>query len=253
MKYKVREEGGFSYIEEGEGQPLVLLHGLFGALSNWRSVIERFKDKFNVLIPMLPIYKMPVKSAGIPKLAEFTENFIKFKRLKNINLVGNSLGGHVGLVYTLANPENVKTLTLTGSSGLYENSMGSSFPRRSNYDFVSEKVKYTFFDPTIATKELIDDVFDVTKSIPKCLRMIAIAKSAQRHNLAKELFKITIPTLLVWGLNDTITPPFVGHEFNSLIKSSELRFIDQCGHAPMMEHPEKFNTILNDYLDKYDS
>lgn len=253
MGFEIKTDQEFSYIEEGEGKPLLLLHGLFGALSNWDAVVNYFKTRFKVIIPMLPIYQMPVKTAGIPKLVEFVEQFVAHKKLTNLNIIGNSLGGHVGLVYTLTHQGNVKNLILTGSSGLYENSMGSSFPRRSNYEFVTEKVRYTFYDPKIASKELIDSVFKVTKSIPSCLRMIAIAKSAQRHNLSKELSKIRVPTLLVWGLNDTITPPFVAHEFNRLIPNSELRFIDKCCHAPMMEHPGKFNTLLNDYLERHDS
>lgn len=80
------------------------------------------------------------------------------------------------------------------------------------------------------------------------MRIVAIAKSAQRNNMAKEVTKIKIPTLLVWGLNDTITPPLVGYEFNNLIPNSKLAFIDYCGHAPMMEHPEKFNKITARFL-----
>ena len=90
---------------------------------------------------------------------------------------------------------------------------------------------YTFYDPKVATKELIDEVFETTSSIPKCMSIVGIAKSAQRHNLAKELYRIQVPTLLVWGLNDTITPPYVGHEFNRLIADSELHFVDKCFHC----------------------
>ena len=137
---------------------------------------------------------------------------------------------------------------LTGSSGLFEDSMGGSFPKRGNYAYVQERVGYTFYDPTVATKELIDEVFNVTNSNAKCLRIIAIARSAQRHNLSKELTKITVPTLLVWGLNDTITPPPVAHEFERLLPHAELRFLDHCGHAPMMERPAAFNAYLRQFL-----
>ena len=162
--------------------------------------------------------------------------------------MGNSLGGHLALIYTLRHQENVKKLVLTGSSGLFEDSMGGSFPRRGSYDYVKERVEYTFYDPKTATKEYIDEVFAITKNIPKCLRIVSIAKSAQRHNMAKDIPNIKVPTLLIWGLNDTITPPMVAHEFNRLIPNSKLRFIDKCCHAPMMEHPEKFNDILEEFI-----
>ncbi len=247
---RVQEEGDFQFIDEGVGEPLVLLHGLFGALSNWETVVGVFSKNYRVIIPMLPIYTMPVKQAGLEKLNEFLESFVAFKGLEEMNLVGNSLGGHVGLIYTLRNREKVKRLVLTGSSGLFEDGMGGSYPKRGSYDYVSERVAYTFYDPKTATKELIDEVFETTKSIPKCLRIVGIAKSAQRNNMADEIPDITCPTLLIWGLNDTITPPMVAHEFNQLIPNSTLRFVDKCSHAPMMEQPERFNELLLDFLKK---
>ena len=248
MGLRVKEENEFKYVDEGQGQVLILLHGLFGALSNWEVVVNRFSQNFRVIIPMLPIYDMPIKEAGLDGLRKFVEDFVILKNLDNMIIMGNSLGGHVGLLYTLSNPDKVAKLILTGSSGLFENTMGGSYPRRGSYDYIKERVSYTFYDPQVASKELVDEVFETTRSIPKCMRIVAIAKSAQRNNLTQELHNIKVPTLLVWGLNDTITPPMVGHDFNRLIPNSELRFIDKCCHAPMMEQPEKFNEIVVDFL-----
>jgi len=248
MALEVKKEKDYKYIDEGKGETLLLLHGLFGALSNWEAVVNHFKKNYRVVIPLLPIYEMPIKQAGLQGLNNFLEGFVELKQLTNVNIIGNSLGGHVGLIYTLANGDNVKRLVLTGSSGLFENSMGGSFPRRGSYDYIKERVGYTFYDPDTATDDLIKEVFETTKSIPKCMRIVAIAKSAQRNNMAKEIPKIKQPTLLIWGLNDTITPPMVAHEFNKLIPNSELRFVDKCCHAPMMEHPTKFNKILDGFL-----
>ena len=250
MALEVKQEQGYAYIDEGVGESLVLLHGLFGALSNWESVVNAFKHKFRVIIPMLPIYEMPIKQAGLDGLVEHLEGFVKMKGLKEMRLMGNSLGGHIGLIYTLSHPEKVKALILTGSSGLFENSMGGSFPRRGSYEYIRERVEYTFYDPATVTEEYVQEVFDTTKSIPKCMRIVAIAKSAQRHNMSKEVPNIKVPTLLIWGLNDTITPPMVAHEFNRLIPNAKLRFIDKCCHAPMMEHSERFNKLLGEFLDE---
>ena len=250
MPISVKEENGFKFVDKGEGQVLLLLHGLFGALSNWEGVVNRFSRNFRVVIPMLPIYEMPIKEAGLEGLRKFVEDFVAFKSLDNLIIMGNSLGGHVALLYTLNNKMKVEKLILTGSSGLFEDSMGGSYPKRGNYDYIRERVAYTFYDPQVATKELVDEVFETTRSIPKCMRIVAIAKSAQRHNMAEMIPNITIPTLLVWGLNDTITPPMVAHEFNRLIPNSELKFIDKCCHAPMMEHPEKFNQLVETFLEE---
>ena len=248
MSWKTYETNDYRYIDEGRGEVMLLLHGLFGAISNWDDVIRRFSDTYRIIIPMLPVYEMPVRKAGLEGLSAFLENFVNTMELDNMIVMGNSLGGHIGLIYTLANQEKVKRLVLTGSSGLFENSMGGSFPKRGSYQYIKERVEYTFYDPTTVTKEYIDEVFEITTSIPKCMSIVAIAKSAQRNNMAGELHKIQVPTLLVWGLNDTITPPLVGHEFNRLIPHARLRFIDRCCHAPMMENPDRFNTLLEEFL-----
>jgi pimeloyl-ACP methyl ester carboxylesterase len=248
MAITVKEENGFRFVDEGQGQVLFLLHGLFGALSNWEGVVAKFSRDYRVVIPMLPIYEMPIREAGLDGLREFVEAFVAQKKLDNMIIMGNSLGGHIALMYALKNASKVNKLILTGSSGLFEDSMGGSYPKRGNYQYIKERVSYTFYNPEVATKELIDEVFEITNSIPKCLRIVAIAKSAQRNNMADDIPNIKIPTLLVWGLNDTITPPMVAHEFNRLIPNSELKFIDKCCHAPMMEHPDTFNEIVEDFL-----
>jgi 2-hydroxy-6-oxonona-2,4-dienedioate hydrolase len=150
----------------------------------------------------------------------------------------------------LKHPEKIKSLILTGSSGLFENGMGDTYPRRGDYEYIKKKTEVTFYDPKTATKELVDEVFEITRNRLKVIKIIALAKSAIRHNLGEELNQITQPTLLIWGNNDTITPPFVAREFQRLIPDSELHFIDKCGHAPMMEQPHEFNVILDKFLKK---
>ncbi|SEP05564.1 Pimeloyl-ACP methyl ester carboxylesterase [Mucilaginibacter gossypiicola] len=253
MELVLKEEHGFSYIDEGEGEVLLLLHGLMGALSNWDGVINEFKSRYRVIIPILPVYDMPLISTGVKSLSKFVHKFIKFKKLSNITLLGNSLGGHVALVYLTTHPENIKALVLTGSSGLYENAFGGSFPRRESIDFVREKVQFTFYDPAIATDDLVQDVFQTINDRHKVIRLLAMAKSAIRHNMKKDLHKITIPVSLIWGRNDKITPPEVAVEFHELLPDSELHWIDKCGHAPMMEHPEEFNVLLKQFLAKLET
>ncbi|WP_410219653.1 alpha/beta fold hydrolase [Pedobacter sp.] len=248
MTYEVIQEDGFKYIETGEGDPLVLLHGLMGELSNWEYTISHFKQNYKVIVPILPIYDLPILTLGVKALSKYLLKFLKFKKINQAVLVGNSLGGHVGLVFTVNHQEYVKALVLTGSSGLYENAFGGSFPRRESYDYVREKVAFTFYDPAIATKELVDEVFATINDRAKVIRILAMAKSAIRHNMSKELTKITIPVSLIWGKQDKITPPEVATEFHECLPNSELNWIDKCGHVPMMEHPEEFNAYLDKFL-----
>jgi 2-hydroxy-6-oxonona-2,4-dienedioate hydrolase len=250
MSYEIKQQDKFRYIEEGNGEPLVLLHGLFGALSNFQSLIEYFKNYNKVIVPMLPLLEMDILHTSVGGLAKFVHRFIEAKQLKDVHLLGNSLGGHVALIHILKHPEKIKSLILTGSSGLFENGMGDSYPKRGDYEYIKRKTELTFYDPEMATKELVDEVYSITNNRLRVIKIIALAKSAIRNNLGEELNQIKQPTLLVWGNNDTITPPFVAREFNRLIPNSELYFVDKCGHAPMMEVPDEFNAILHKFLKK---
>lgn len=250
MSYEIKEDDKFTYIEEGTGETLILLHGLFGALSNFQDLIEYFRTRYRVVVPMLPLLELDLLHTSVGGIAKFVHRFIEYKNYSNIHLLGNSLGGHVALVYILKHPENIKSLILTGSSGLFESGMGDTYPKRGDYDYIRAKTELTFYDPKMATKELVDEVFEITSNRLKVIKIIALAKSAIRNNLGEEISEIKQPTLLVWGNNDTITPPFVGKEFNRLIPNSELHFIDKCGHAPMMEVPDEFNKILHQFLTK---
>jgi 2-hydroxy-6-oxonona-2,4-dienedioate hydrolase len=253
MSYEIRKDGKFNFIEVGEGEPLMLLHGLFGALSNFEPLIEYFRTRNKVIVPMLPLLEMDLLHTSVGGLQKFVQKFIEHRNYNNIHLLGNSLGGHVALVYILKHPEKVKSLILTGSSGLFENGMGDTYPKRGDKEYIRNKTALTFYDPAMATDELVDEVFEITNNRLKVIKIIALAKSAIRNNLGEELSQIQQPTCLIWGNNDTITPPFVGKEFNKLIPNSELHLVDKCGHAPMMEVPVEFNKILSGFLDKLKS
>ncbi len=249
MNHPIKEEGKFNYIETGgQGPNLMLLHGLFGALSNFEGIVREFSKNFNVIVPILPIYELPLLKASISGLVEYVVDFVHHKNLSSLNVLGNSLGGHIALLYTLQEMDRIKSLTLTGSSGLFESGMGSTFPKRGDYEFIRKKTEETFYNPEVATKELVDEVYDIVNDRGKAIRVISTAKSAIRHNMGDKLHRITVPTLLIWGEEDSITPPFVAEKFKELIPNSQLHFLKNCGHAPMMEKSGEFNAILMAFL-----
>ena len=250
MSYTIKQDGKFNFIEEGNGETLLLLHGLFGALSNFNELIDHFKQSHRVVVPILPLLEMDLLHTSVGGLQKFVSRFIEQRKYEHIHLMGNSLGGHVALIYVLKNPEKIKSLILTGSSGLFENGMGDSYPRRGDKEYIRNKTALTFYDPKMATDDLVDEVYEMTNNRMKVIKIISLAKSAIRNNLGEELNQIKQPTCLIWGRNDNITPPFVGEEFHKLIPNSELHFIDKCGHAPMMEVPNEFNQILSEFLAK---
>lgn len=249
MSINLKKEGKFSYIEAGEGQPIIVLHGLLGALSNFEGVYDYFsKNGYKVIIPALPIYELPILKTSVKSLAKYLKDFLKHKNIDDAILVGNSLGGHVALYYTKLNLPTVKALVLAGSSGLYEKSLGDTYPKRGDYEYIKKKTEEVFFDPKIATKESVDEIFAAVNDRNKVIRTLALAKSAIRHNMAKDLPKLNTPACVIWGKNDLVTPPEVAVDFQKLLPDADLFWVDECGHAPMMEHPDTFNEILHNWL-----
>ncbi|RNC91730.1 MAG: alpha/beta hydrolase [Allomuricauda sp.] len=251
MEDQIISDGKYRYIEFGEGTPMIILHGLMGGLSNFQGVTSYFPSKgYKVLVPELPIYDMPMLKTTVKNFAQFLEGFIEHKGLTDVILLGNSLGGHIGLLHTKMFPDIVKALVITGSSGLYESAMGDGYPKRGDYEFIKKKAEDVFYDPKVATKEIVDEVYATVNDRMKLVKTLAIAKSAIRHNMSKDLPKMHTPTCIIWGKQDNVTPPNVAEEFHQLLPDSDLFWIDKCGHAPMMEHPEEFNVILEAWLNK---
>jgi 2-hydroxy-6-oxonona-2,4-dienedioate hydrolase len=249
MHNSLKVSGRYSYYEKGEGAPLVILHGLMGGLSNFDGVAAHFSTAgYKVLIPELPLYDLPLLKTNVKQFAIYLRDFITHLGEEKVILIGNSLGGHIGLLHTNLFPEKVKGLVITGSSGLYENAMGESYPKREDYEYIKKKTQDVFYDPIIASKEVVDDVFETVNDRKKLIKILTIAKSAIRHNMAKDLPNIKVPTGIIWGKQDAVTPPSVGEEFHRLLPDSTLYWIDKCGHAPMMEHPDTFNNILSGWL-----
>lgn len=245
-------EGEFKYKEAGEGKAIILLHGLMGTASMFDNILEYFADKgYKVLVPELPIYSLPLIKTNVKHFSLYVKRFIEHKNLDRPILVGNSLGGHIALYITKHYPEIVSNLVLTGSSGLYESAMGDSYPKRGDRVYVRKKVEMVFYDPATATEAMVDDLFEVVNDRGSVLRILSLAKSAIRHNMANDLPDMKMETCLVWGKQDTVTPPEVAHDFDKLMPNSELFWIDKCGHAPMTEHPEQFNKIVHDWLIKH--
>ena len=249
MAHLLKKEKDYRYIEVGEGTPIIVLHGLMGGSSNFEAVTHFFSNNgYKVVIPELPIYTMSLIKTNVKNFANYLKDFIEFKRFDEVILLGNSLGGHIGLYHTKLYPEKVKGLIITGSSGLYESAMGGGYTKRSDYEVIKKKAQDVFYDPAVATKEIVDEVYATVNDRNKLIKTLAIAKSAIRHNMAKDLPKMTTPTCIIWGKNDNVTPPEVAEEFHELLPDSDLFWIDKCGHAAMMEHPEEFNKILNRWL-----
>lgn len=249
MIFKTKKEKKFNFIEEGDGHPLVLLHGLMGGLSNFDQMIRFFSEKgYKVVVPQLPIYDLPVLNTNLSAIAKYVAKFIDEQVKEPVTIVGNSMGGHIGLILTTTRPDLVKNLVLTGSSGLYERTFGDSFPRKSDKEYIKRKTQEVFYDPDVATDELVDEVFGIVNDRMKGIKTVMLARSAIKHNMLNDLPNIKCPTCIIWGRQDNVTPPEVAEDMHKYIPNSSLFWIEHCGHAAMMEKPKEFNEILYNWL-----
>ena len=244
----VNSSGGFTYLEKGKGKPIILLHGLMGGVENFGDMVDFISNDYKVYGLDLKLFETPFLKCSVKNKATYLLKFMKHLKIEKESLLGNSMGGHIGLIFTKLYPEKVESLILTGSSGLYESSFGNTFPRRGDYEYIKNKTEEVFFDPKVATKELVDKVFEIANKRDSTVRLLAFAKSAIRHNMAADLPKMKLPSCLIWGKFDKVTPPHVAEEFNSLLPNSSLYWVDNCGHAPMWENPEEFSKIAMKWL-----
>lgn len=252
--HSIHEASGFRYVDEGPSDssipPIVLLHGMLGDLDNWTDTVSDLAAHgYRVLVPVLPVYDLPMSQTSVPGLTEYVRDFVDMLELDEVVLIGNSLGGHIALIYAIDYSDDVAALVLSGASGIYEVSMGTSTMRRQDRDFIRERAELTFYDPAHATDELVDDMLEIVNDRPRAVRLIKMARSAEEEKVTEELSELDMPTLLVWGRDDVITPPDVAEEFRSRIEKAELHFIDKCGHAPMIEHPDTFNEVTIEFLE----
>ncbi|MBC8265937.1 MAG: alpha/beta hydrolase [Flavobacteriales bacterium] len=247
----LKTKGKFTYIEEGKGKPIILLHGLMGGAENFGEMVGFISEKYQVYGLDLKLFKGNLLKVSVKNLSDYLYEFMNQIGIKSAVLMGNSMGGHIALIFAKDHPEMVDGLILTGSSGLFENSLGNSFPRRGDKDYIRTKTEEVFYNPEVATDELVDRVFEIANNRISVLKLLGYAKSAIRHNMANDIQNITKPTCLIWGANDKVTPPHVAEEFHKLMPNSELHWIPLCGHAAMWEHPKTFSEIILKWLEKH--
>jgi 2-hydroxy-6-oxonona-2,4-dienedioate hydrolase len=245
---KQEQEPQFKTVEMGSTAPeVVLLHGLFGALSNWDTVqplIAHYANPIALSFPLLAAHRSEVK---VKSLALYTEYFIRSRGFAPVTLCGNSLGGHVALRLYLAAPELVDCLILTATSGLYEHSV-DALPVRPGRSFVEEHMQKVFYNSEFITEAAINEIVSILEDRSNVLNLIHAARSAKKDNLKDVLGQVKVPTLLLWGENDQVTTMEVAEMFHKLIPSSKLVTIKNCGHAPMIEHPEWFSEQVESFL-----
>ncbi len=242
----------YCYLEAGTGtSTIVMLHGLFGTPDNWWSIMDELSDHYRFLALQLPIDHAGDRTyrsfRSLTQLTDFVGEFIDDMELDRVVLCGNSLGGHLALDLYLRQPERIEMLVLSGSAGLYENSL-SGGPLRLSRRLVHKHACEIFHDSVHVTDELVDHIFDTLSDRNYRRFLLRVAKATRDRSMADELAKVDVPTMIIWGSDDSITPPFVAEQFRDSIRGAELVYLDECGHAPPIEQPRAFARELHGFL-----
>ncbi len=242
------------FLDSGSDQrPVVLLHGLFGNPDNWRPIMGDLADHYRFLALQLPIdhdgNRTHKSFRSIGQLTDVVVRLFDQAGLDRAVLCGNSLGGQVAIDFCLKYPDRVDGLVLTGSAGLYERSLSSGKGLRLSRRLVREQACGIFHDPDYVTDELVNDIYSMLSDRAYRRFLLRVAKATRDRHMAEELAGVQTPTMVIWGRNDTITPPFVAEQFRDQIHRAELVFIDECGHAPPMEQPKEFARLMHAFLE----
>lgn len=238
----------FRWRERGKGEPVLLLHGLMGEMSHWEMTLSALSGICRPMAMELPIFGPELEEISLPALCNWVRRFMDAQGLQVAVLGGNSLGGHVALEFALTHPDRVSGLILTGSSGLLERSFTRGVPHRPNQEWVRGKMEEIFYDPGLVTAEWVEAVYRVVAMRETALRVLQAARASKGRNLEASLSAIAVPTCIVWGEEDRITPPEVARRFHALMPRADLFFVPRCGHAPMLERPDAFNHIVRGWL-----
>src|SRR4051812_32185956 len=233
-------------------KPVVLLHGLFGTPEHWRPVMNALADDYYLVAPQLPLDRRPdQRSNGIKSLDDLIDHVaqtIFALDLPPVVMCGNSLGGLVSIEMCLRYPDLVAGLVLAGSAGIFERSLTSGERPKPSREFVRSIALDIFADEALITDEMVEDWYQSVLDRDYVRFLLRVSRVTRDWRLGDDLRRLDLPTLIVWGRDDKVTPPAVAEEFKSKIAHSRLEYIEACGHAPSLEQPAIFTEKLRRFL-----
>jgi pimeloyl-ACP methyl ester carboxylesterase len=262
LDFKFLEVGGLRvrYVDSGgSGRPLLLMHGLGGAIESWTNNIGELANKeLRVVALDLPGFGFsdkPKMSYTIKFYADFVAKFAKALNVAPLAVAGSSLGGHVACELAITHPNVVSRLILTSPSGALPKSFKGT-PALWRYVKVLkarsvEEVKKALY---AVDNKPVDDAYARAAyekfAMPgaKEALLSALAGSAKAPRLSdSRLSKVKAPTLVLWGKEDIMIPARFVEPFVKM-KNSRVVLLENCGHRPHVDRPQVFNELVADFV-----
>jgi pimeloyl-ACP methyl ester carboxylesterase len=257
-----------NYVELGEGEPLVMVHGLGGCWQNWLENIPHFARDRRVIALDLPGFgesPMPGWEISIKAYGAVVSALCRELEIDRVPLVGNSMGGFISAEVAVSEPTAVERLVLVGAAGVSHarmyrapaETMGrmarAAAPFAVRYrertlrrpGLRHRVFRNLFYKPTALRPEL---VLEISKFGLESPGLVAALRALAGYDILDRLADVEIPTLIVWGQNDYVVPPRDALEYARLIPHAQLQIFNRCGHLPMAERPVRFNRLLDQFL-----
>lgn len=234
----------------GEGEPLLFLHGA-GGNAGWLPFMEKLSESFDLLAPSHPGFgesDTPDWLDNIEDVAYFYLGLMDKLDLRDVHVVGASLGGWLASEIAVRDSARIKSLTLASSAGVLVKGepMGDLFIWAPE-----ETIRNLYHDPAFAEVHLAMPVDDEAADIALKNRFSSarLAWSPRFHNpqLRKWLHRVTVPAQLIWGDDDKIFPLAYAHEFKTLLPHAELKIFPECGHLPQIEKLDDFVSAVTGF------
>ena len=262
------DEVNVHYRDEGEGFPIVLIHGTAASLHTWDAWTDVLIKTNRVIRMDLPAFGItgPNKNAdySIEAYTTFLHSFLEKLKLEKFHLAGNSLGGNIAWNYTADYPSKVEKLILVDASGLPTNKsqpaifkmaktpiLNSLFLYITPRFLIKKNIEEVYEDDSKITDELINRYHKMALRVGNRKAFIDRAKTDFKLDAQVNLEKlksIQTPTLLIWGAKDLWIPLANGIRMNEILVNSKLEVLENSGHVPMEENPRESLKLMNDFL-----
>ena len=262
------DEINVHFRDEGEGFPIVLIHGTAASLHTWDAWTDELKKTNRVIRMDLPAFGItgPNKNAdySIEAYTTFLHSFLEKLKLEKFHLAGNSLGGNIAWNYTADYPSKVEKLILVDASGLPTNKsqpaifkmaktpiLNSLFLYITPRFLIKKNIEEVYEDDSKITDELINRYHKMALRVGNRKAFIDRAKTDFKLDTQVNLEKlksIQTPTLLIWGAKDLWIPLANGIRMNEILVNSKLEVLENSGHVPMEENPRESLKLLNEFL-----
>jgi pimeloyl-ACP methyl ester carboxylesterase len=256
------------YVEIGEGEPILFLHGISGCWQNWLENLPHFgrgRRAIAVDLPGFGASPMPSWDIDIPAYGRLVHDFCEKLGVEGATVVGNSMGGFVAVEAVTTNPGRFSRLVLVSAAGILNTwnpearATATAYAWKRFGPLVADRGEWIVSHPRSRQAVLgpfmrypnrlrADLLWEQMNGGMRCPGFGDALRALIRHDVRERLGAIQMPTMVVWGQSDRVIPMAAALSYHRRIPHSRLEIFERTGHVPQLERPARFNALLDDFL-----